>query len=149
VRAAGLPLLIDEAMTVTVRGERVQLLGTRWGESTGNRRRAGDAAFTRSIDQLVQLRDPHAFPIVLAHHPHTFDPAAAAGFPLVLSGHTHGGQLMLNSEVGFGPMFYRYWSGLYQKGASQLVVNNGIGNWFPLRINAPAEIIELTLHRSV
>jgi hypothetical protein len=147
VRAAGLPLLIDQAMTVMVRGEPVQLLGTRWGEASGNRRRAGDAAFSRSVDQLVQLRDQHAFPIVLAHHPHAFDPAAVAGFPLMLSGHTHGGQMMLSSDTGFGPMFYRYWSGLYEKGTSQLVVNNGIGNWFPLRINAPAEIIELTLHR--
>jgi predicted MPP superfamily phosphohydrolase len=146
VRDAGLPLLVDEAMTVIVRNQKVQLLGTRWGESTGNRRRADDAAFAKSIGRLAQVRDPAAFPIVLAHHPHTFDPAAAAGFPLVLSGHTHGGQLMLNSQTGFGPLFYRYWSGLYHKSSSRLVVNNGIGNWFPLRINAPAEIIEIVLH---
>jgi predicted MPP superfamily phosphohydrolase len=148
VREAGLPLLIDQAMTVIVRGQPVQLLGTRWGETTGNRSRANDLAFARSIDQLLPLRDPDAFPIVLAHHPHTFDAAAAAGFPLILSGHTHGGQLMLSSDIGFGPLFFRYWSGLYTKGTSQLVVNNGVGNWFPLRINAPAEIIELTLHRA-
>jgi predicted MPP superfamily phosphohydrolase len=40
---------------------------------------------------------------------------------------------------------FRYWSGVYRKGANQLVVNNGVGNWFPLRTNAPAEIIDLTL----
>lgn len=148
VRAAGLSLLVDQAMTVNVRGERVQLLGTRWGEATGQRRKAGDAAFTASIEKLKQLRDPSAFPILMAHHPHTFDPAAAAGFPLTLSGHTHGGQLMLTPEIGCGPAFYRYWSGLYRNDASQLVVNNGVGNWFPLRVNAPAEIIELTLHRA-
>ena len=147
VRAAGLPLLVDEAMTVTLRGERLQILGTRWGSATGNRRAAGEAAFNSSIQILSRLRDPAAFPILLAHHPHTFDAAAAAGFPLTLSGHTHGGQLMLNNKIGFGPWFYRYWSGHYQKGDCQLVVNNGVGNWFPLRINAPAEIIELTLHR--
>jgi predicted MPP superfamily phosphohydrolase len=146
VLAAGLPLLIDQAMTVLVRGEPIQLLGTRWGQATGNRRHADDAAFAASIQQLKSLRDPHAFPILLAHHPHTFDPAAAAGFPLTLSGHTHGGQLMLTPEVGCGPLFYRYWSGVYQTGSAQLVVNNGVGNWFPLRVNAPAEIIELILH---
>jgi predicted MPP superfamily phosphohydrolase len=147
VKAAGLPLLIDQAITVNVRGQPVQLLGTRWGESTGNRRRASDAAFAASIEKLNSLRDPTAFPILLAHHPHTFDAAATAGFPLVLSGHTHGGQLMLNSKVGFGPLFFRYWSGLYAKNHCQMVVNNGVGNWFPLRVNAPAEIIELTLQR--
>jgi hypothetical protein len=55
---------------------------------------------------------------------------------------------MLSDAVGFGPLMYRYWSGLYRKpehnGAS-LVVSNGVGNWFPLRTRAPAEIIDLTL----
>ena len=55
---------------------------------------------------------------------------------------------MLGDAVGFGPLLYRYWSGLYRKpehdGAS-LVVSNGVGNWFPLRTGAPAEIIHLTL----
>ena len=55
---------------------------------------------------------------------------------------------MLGESVGFGPLLYRYWSGLYRKpehnGAS-LVVSNGVGNWFPLRTFAPAEIIHLTL----
>ena len=55
---------------------------------------------------------------------------------------------MLNEQLGFGPAIFRYWSGWYRKGVSQLVVSNGVGNWFPLRINAPAEIIHLTL-RSV
>jgi predicted MPP superfamily phosphohydrolase len=40
---------------------------------------------------------------------------------------------------------FRYWSGLYRRGGSSLVVSNGAGNWFPLRTSAPAEIIHLTL----
>ena len=58
---------------------------------------------------------------------------------------------MLSDAVGFGPLLYRYWSGLYCKPASNgasLVVSNGVGNWFPLRVNAPAEIVHLTLRRS-
>ncbi len=146
VKDAGLKLLVDDAMTVSVRGEPVQLLGTRWGVSTGDRRMAGPMAFAASIKKMSALRDPKAFPILMAHHPHTFDAAAAAGFPLTLSGHTHGGLFNLTPRIGFGPVFYRYWSGLYQNDASQLVVSNGIGNWFPLRVNTPAEIIDLTLH---
>ena len=103
------------------------------------------------MQQLARQIAPGTFPILLAHHPHAFDAAAAAGVPLTVSGHTHGGQLMLSDAVGFGPLMYRYWSGLYRKpehnGAS-LVVSNGVGNWFPLRTGAPAEIIHLTL-RSV
>jgi len=145
-KASGLPLLVDETMTVSLRGERIQLLGTRWGTASGDRRRTGDLAFEQTIARLQRHRKSGAFPILLAHHPHAFDPAATAGFPLTLSGHTHGGQLMLSDRTGFGPLFFRYWSGVYRNGTSQLVVSNGIGNWFPLRINAPAEIVQLTLH---
>jgi predicted MPP superfamily phosphohydrolase len=145
VREAGLTLLLDEARTIEVRGERVQILGTRWGVAAGDRRKAGPLAFEESIQRVSRLREPGAFPILMAHHPHTFDAAAAAGFPITLSGHTHGGLLNLTPKIGLGPVFYRYWSGLYQKAGSQLVVSNGIGNWFPLRINTPAEIIDITL----
>ena len=39
--------------------------------------------------------------------------------------------------------------GARRKGASALVVSNGVGNGFPLRTAAPAEIVHLTLHRTV
>ncbi len=152
-RASGIPLLINESMTVRVRNEPIQLLGLRWGRATiggagGTRREnSGDDAIRSSMDAvLAQLRGD-AFPILLAHHPHAFDPAAAAGIPLTLAGHTHGGQLMLTRTIGFGPRMYRYWSGLYTKPSGSLVVSNGVGNWFPLRINAPAEIVHITLRR--
>jgi hypothetical protein len=99
------------------------------------------------VQRLLAQREPEAFPILLAHHPHAFDAAAAASLPLILSGHTHGGQLMLNEREGFGPALFRYWSGLYTRDNSKLIVSNGVGNWFPLRVNAPAEIIHLTLVR--
>ena len=127
----------------------MQILGARWGAATGNRRRATEADFIASVDRLMLQRDSAAFPILLAHHPHTFDAAAAAGLPLTLSGHTHGGQLNLTPGprgYGFGRAMFRYWSGLYGRGDCRLVVSNGVGNWFPLRINAPAEIVDLTLH---
>jgi predicted MPP superfamily phosphohydrolase len=146
MKAAGLPLLVDQATTFKVRGQGVQFLGMRWGNADGDRRKTSTAGWTQSLHQtLLRLRDPAAFPILLAHHPHVFDLAAAAGLPLTLSGHTHGGQLNLTPEVGMGPVFYRYWSGTYRKAGSTLFVNNGVGNWFPLRVNAPAEIVELTL----
>jgi hypothetical protein len=141
VKASGIPLLVDEAFTLPVRGVPVQFFGLNW------RRRDDDmaAAVQRT---LACFRRPGEFPILLAHHPHAFDPAVAAGLPLTLSGHTHGGQLMLTDRIGAGPILYRYWSGLYRKGASALVVSNGVGNWFPLRTHAPAEIVHVTLERA-
>jgi uncharacterized protein len=55
---------------------------------------------------------------------------------------------MLTDRAGFGPAMFRYWSGLYRKNERALVVSNGVGNWFPLRVRAPAEIIHLTLRRA-
>jgi predicted MPP superfamily phosphohydrolase len=54
---------------------------------------------------------------------------------------------MLSDNVGVGPLRFRYWSGTYRRGDARLFVNNGVGNWFPLRVNAPAEIVKLTLRR--
>ena len=150
-RASGVPLLINEGSVVRVRNEPIQLLGLRWGRATpgGTRRENnGDAAIRSSMDAVLPQMRGDAFPILLAHHPHAFDPAAAAGIPLTLAGHTHGGQLMLTKEIGFGPQMFRYWSGAYRKeNGAALVVSNGVGNWFPLRVNAPAEIVHLTLRR--
>ncbi len=145
-RASGIPFLRDSALRLTVRGQPVQLLGLRWSEGTPREPR--NAAIARTVREVLRLREADAFPILLSHHPHAFDSAAAAGLPLTLSGHTHGGQLMLNDHEGAGPILFRYWSGRYARGASQLVVSNGVGNWFPLRVNAPAEIVHLTLRRA-
>jgi predicted MPP superfamily phosphohydrolase len=47
--------------------------------------------------------------------------------------------------VGVVNLMYRYWTGVYERGDRKLVVSNGVGNWFPLRIQAPAELIKVTL----
>jgi predicted MPP superfamily phosphohydrolase len=144
VRASGIPFLLDESTIIDVHGFPVQLLGLSWTRVYGEGR---DAAIASSVHKLLKQREPDAFPILMAHHPHAFDAAADAGLPLTLSGHTHGGQLMLNEQLGFGPALFRYWSGLYERDQSKLFVSNGVGNWFPLRVNAPAEIVHLTLRR--
>jgi predicted MPP superfamily phosphohydrolase len=160
IRDAGLPLLLDETKVLQIPGRAtpIQMMGITWGdlkrgsdlgrigrEASRWYRKPSAAHTAASIQHVMAQRQTGAFPILLAHHPHAFDPAAAAGLPLVLSGHTHGGQLMLTHNIGVGPLRFRYWSGIYEKPGSRLFVNNGVGNWFPLRINAPAEIVKLTL----
>ncbi len=145
VKASGIPFLLDESAIVNVRGALVQLLGLSWTRTRGRDR---DSAISQSVRNLLRQRHADAFPILLAHHPHAFDAAIEAGLPLTLSGHTHGGQLMLNEHLGFGPAMFRYWSGLYYRGRSQLIVSNGVGNWFPLRTRASAELVHITLRRA-
>ena len=160
VRDAGLPLLLDESATFRIPGRAtpVQCLGIAWGDSRLGReigyfgwkgslrfRHPSVRSRSDSVRRVASLRQAGTFPILLAHHPHAFDPAAVAGLPLVLAGHTHGGQLMLTRHIGAGPVRFRYWTGQYARAGSRLFVSNGIGNWFPLRINAPPEIAHLTL----
>jgi hypothetical protein len=144
VRESGVPFLLDESAMLTIRGVDVQILGLRWTRAHTKKR---DRFISEHVRELLKQRRQDAFPILLAHHPHAFDAAAEAGVPLTLSGHTHGGQLMLNERLGFGPAMFRYWSGLYTRGGSRLVVSNGVGNWFPIRTHAPAEIIHITLRK--
>ena len=144
VKQSGIPFLLDESATIIIRGTPVQLLGLSWTRAHKSR----DQAITASVHRFLIQREPDSFPILLAHHPHAFDAATEASLPLTLSGHTHGGQLMLNEQCGFGPALFRYWSGLYRKGSSNLIVSNGVGNWFPLRVRAPAELVHIKLARA-
>jgi uncharacterized protein len=146
VKAAGLKLLLDESDLTGIRGCPVQFFGLRWMEGLGAYR---DRVTALQMSGLIKQRQPEAFPIFLAHHPHSFDAAVNVGLPLTLTGHTHGGQLMLGSDLGVGPLLFRYWSGHYQRGDSQLVVSNGVGNMFPIRLNAPAEIVYITLRSGI
>ena len=142
MRQAGLPLIIGDHLTlpyVSPAGRHfpVQLLAVPWNMS--------EQSMFESAKFLTPQIDRSAFPILMAHHPHYFDYINHAGINLVLSGHTHGGPIMLTNDIGAGPLRFRYISGLYQKYGSNLIVNNGLGNWFPLRVHAPAEIVHITL----
>ncbi len=145
VRDSGLNILINQTENLRLRGRDVQIHGLRWGSEESSRGHRQEGGAGPNIEAIRPNIDPDAFSIMLAHHPHAFDFAADAGIPLVLSGHTHGGQFMLTDDIGAGPLMFKYWSGLYKKPNSRLVVSNGVGNWLPLRINAPAEILHLTL----
>jgi len=138
---AGVNLLLDETRTIAVRGQRVAIVAPRWW--------GGKPAVQRwSVLEPAKKIPIDAFAICLAHHPHCFDYAVEAGIPLTLVGHTHGGQLALTQNIGFGPLMYKYWNGLYRQQNAVCNVSVGTGNWFPLRFNVPCEIIQLTLRRA-
>jgi predicted MPP superfamily phosphohydrolase len=139
-RDAGFALLRNSGAVVPVGNSRLVLGGLPWF-SRSYRGRAG------FVESLFPSRREGDLRLLLVHHPNLFD-ASAASADLVLSGHTHGGQIMVGG-VGFGPLFFEYWSGLYRRGASTLVVSNGAGDWFPCRVGAPAEIGRLRLTRAV
>jgi len=87
--------------------------------------------------------------ILVAHSPQIIGEARDL-FELVVSGHTHGGQVVIPL---LGPPFiplpaeYRkYISGLYTVGNTKLYVNRGLGtSFFPIRFNCPPEVTMLSI----
>ena len=82
--------------------------------------------------------------ILLAHQPRTAPAAAAAGFDLQLSGHTHGGQFWP------WPLFVRFQqpftAGLHRLNQLRIYVSRGTGYWGPpKRFGAPSEITRIRL----
>lgn len=145
-----LPLLINERRSIEIGGERITIAGLDYSSSPQPRgRRLGDIAAAEEM--LLGHRVEREGPVIaLAHHPHAFDTLAPLGVPLTLSGHTHGGQIMftppsMRPDLGLGQILFHYIRGFYRQGASDLFVNSGVGNWFPLRIHAPAEVVQIQL----
>ena len=81
---------------------------------------------------------------MLSPSPLDVDQAASAGAGLMLSGHTHSGQIWpFNYLVGFRhPLL----GGLYQVDGMTLVVTRGAGTWGPrMRLRRPSEIVRIKL----
>jgi len=101
------------------------------------------------LDQVIQQINRRGAAILLAHEPDYADISAASGrFDLQISGHSHGGQVVL-PWIGspFLPRHARkYPRGLYQVGDMLLYTNRGLGTTsFRARINCRPEITIFTL----
>ena len=87
------------------------------------------------------------FKLLLAHNPIILRRAARAGVDLVLSGHTHGGQVSLRSERSVsGRPRRRLLRGLARQGETQIYVTRGLGTVvLPVRFGCPPEVSLLEL----
>lgn len=98
--------------------------------------RRKDGAAVRKLAAVLDRSKPLIF---LSHQPQGFDEITAAGSGLVLSGHTHKGQIF-----PFGPLeshMFKYFYGLYKAGDFSVYVTSGAGAWGPpLRLFADAEM---------
>lgn len=149
MRKAGFNLLLDQATLVDTGKTPVNLLGIDF-----SRKVAIDRRNINTAENTVNAPD-NALKILLAHHPHAFDAACAAGIPVTLAGHTHGGQIVV--KVGdkleiFNPgkMLFRYVHGIYRGAHGEsLFVHSGSGDWFPLRLGVLSEVVQLRLVRDM
>ena len=111
---------------------------------------AADSFDERPLPDLVQAMvgsPADSVKILLRHRPVKAAEAAALGYDAQLSGHTHGGQIMLMYPL---ITFYQgYVLGLYGVDGMPLYVTPGTGVWarFPIRLGTTPEITMLTLVR--
>ncbi len=99
----------------------------------------------KGLDNLFEDLNPKAFNLVLTHQPQIFHRIKFFRPDLVLSGHTHGGQVRLPLfPTLYAPaqgILPKYGEGWYSWGKSKLYVSRGIGvTYFPLRLFNPPEI---------
>jgi predicted MPP superfamily phosphohydrolase len=87
--------------------------------------------------------------VLLAHDPRRLVEAQALNIPLVLSGHTHGGQVVLPLAGAVAASKFPVVSGFAREGNTSIFVSRGVGTvYVPIRLNCPPEVAVLTLQRA-
>lgn len=132
----GVEVLKDARTRLRIRQETLDLVGVRFW----TRRQ-------RDIAPLMQGAAPAT--ILLAHDPRRLTEAAALNVPLVLSGHTHGGQVVLPLVGAIAAQKFPVAAGIGQRGSTTMFVSRGVGTvYVPVRVNCPPEVAVLTLQRA-
>lgn len=139
-------LLTDEWAMVEVEGRRLAIAGVSQHHGP-----AGERGLDRSRAALARLQETmpdDRFSILLFHSPNLVPEAAAAGFDLYATGHTHGGQIRLpfyGALTTFSLYGKRYEMGRYQEQGMVVYVSRGIGmeGWLVprMRFLCPPEIV--------
>lgn len=126
-------VLRDARTGLEIRGDRLALAGVRFWT-----RRPEDVARV-----LRRVEDPV---LLLAHDPRRLDQAVALGVPAVLSGHTHGGQVVMPGVGALAGRRFPVLAGLARKNDTSIFVSRGVGTvYVPVRINCPPEVAIVTL----
>lgn len=103
------------------------------------------------IDRTLAERPEGAPTVLLSHYPEFFEEAARRDVDLVLSGHTHGGQIGVPFSAGRFTLskFARQRAhGLHERGRSRLYVHAGLGTTGPpMRLGVAPEIAVFVLRR--
>jgi predicted MPP superfamily phosphohydrolase len=126
-------VLRDARTRVAIGATAFELAGIRFW----TKRQSDIAALIRSAKDPV---------ILLAHDPRRFAEAVALKIPLVLSGHTHGGQVVLPGAGAIAARKFPVIAGLAEQERTTLFVSRGVGTvYVPIRLNCPPEVVLLTL----
>ncbi len=129
----GVQVLKDARTRLIIRNEPLDLVGIRFWTK-------------KQVDIAALTRDAAPATILLAHDPRRLTEAAALNVPLVLSGHTHGGQVVLPGLGAVAARKFPVAEGLARHDRTTMFVSRGVGTiYVPVRINCPPEVALLTL----
>lgn len=138
MEAMGIRVLLNESEAIRRGGQEIHLAGI-------------DDAHCFRVDNIQKAGEeiPHgAFAILLSHTPEVYRQAAHAGFRLMLSGHTHGGQICLPGGIPItldSKLPRRYGAGAWSHEGMAGYTSVGTGSCIvPVRFNCPPEV---ALHR--
>jgi predicted MPP superfamily phosphohydrolase len=132
----GIQVLKDVRTRLMINREPLELTGIRYWTRK-----------TTDIEPLV--RRARGTVILLAHDPRRLDEASELKIPFVLSGHTHGGQIVLPGLGAVAARKFPIVSGSGRRDATSIFVSRGVGTvYVPVRVNCPPEVAILTLDRS-
>jgi uncharacterized protein len=131
--ARGFTVLKDARTRLTIRGEVMDFAGIRfWTYKVAD------------IAHVMRGAVPHA--ILLAHTPKRLLEAQQLAVPAVISGHTHGGQIVLPGIGAVAAREFPVIAGIEQRQGTTIFVSRGVGTvYVPVRINCPPEVAVLTL----
>jgi predicted MPP superfamily phosphohydrolase len=146
-----------DAVASALRQQRIEVLRNRhvslcFGGQSVYLAGVDDYGYGADLRRAMRGVPRDAASVLLAHNPRLIHLASRHGVSLVLSGHTHGGQVnlpLLGTVYGRSPERLRYKIGWDRMGATQIYVSRGIGTIvLPWRLRCPAEITHLELLQS-
>jgi predicted MPP superfamily phosphohydrolase len=143
-----------EAVTLALRRQHIDVLRNRhvtlwFGGESMYLAGVDDYGYGADLRRAMRGVPRDAATVLLAHNPRVIHLASRHGVSLILSGHTHGGQVnlpLLGTVYGRSPERLRYKIGWDRMGTTQIYVSRGIGTIvLPWRLRCPAEITHLEL----
>ena len=148
LESVGVQIFNNSHTTITKDGVKLELLGLQDPATLYKDPVYADSnKVTDILEDITAGIDEQNVSILLAHRPEHFLEYAEYNIDLALSGHAHGGQFRIPfTNIGlYAPsqgFFPTYSDGIYEEGASQMVVSRGIGNSkIPVRIFNMPEIV--------
>lgn len=133
---AGFEVLRDARTQIVVQGETIDIAGLRY--------------WTHRVSDIARiLRGSSPTLILVAHTPKRLIEAASLSVPLLLSGHTHGGQIVLPGLGAIAAREFPVVAGSARRENTTVFVSRGVGTvYVPVRLNCPPEVAILRIRPS-